>query len=163
MYDDAARKTLTLVRDVWAAHPSGSELKVVLMMSVALTGMALCAAAPAEIEAILVGNPLGARSFCLFLLISTVIFGAVVGAVDTTTTHTTAAIEPLPRSSLAISVRLLLTRLAGEMLSWCARVAIILLRALTCIARSPVGHDLSELPTADFWPSGDSPRLIYES
>ena len=163
MQNDVFGKTLTFARDVWSAHPSSFELKVVLAMTVALTGMALCAAAPAEIEAISVGNPLGARSFCLFLLISTVVFGTFVGAVDTSTTCTRAIIETLPNSSLAISVRLLLTRLAGEMLSWCARVATILLRAGTCVTRSPVGLHRLPLPTADLWPAGDSPRLIYES
>ena len=159
MQSDVARKTLTFTRDVWAAHPSGSELLLAVTMTVALIGMALCAAAPAEIEAISVGNPLGARSFCLFILISTVVFGAV----ETTTTCTRAIIETLPGSPLAISVRLLLTRLAGEMLSWCARVATILLRAGTCVARSPFGLHRLPLPTADLWPAGDSPRLIYES
>ena len=118
MQSDVARKTLTFARDVWAAHPSGFELKVLLAMTVALMGMALCAAAPAEIEAISVGNPLGARSFCIFLLISTIVFGAFVGAVDTTTTCARTIVETLPGSPLAISIRLLLTRLAGEMLSW---------------------------------------------
>ena len=163
MQSDVAGKTLTFARDVWAAHPSGFELKVLLAMTVALMGMALCAAAPAEIEAISVGNPLGARSFCIFLLISTVVFGAVVGAVDTTTTCARSIIETLPGSPLAISIRLLLTRLAGEMLSWWSRVATILLRAGTCVARSPVGRHRLPLPTADLWPAGDSPRLVYES
>ncbi|GEM_PF-2453956 len=163
MQSDVFGKTLTFARAVWAAHPSGFELKVMVAMTVALTGMALCAAAPAEIEAISVGNPLGARSFCLFLLVSTIIFGTFVGAVDTSTTCTRAIIETLPGSPLAISIKLLLTRLAGEMLSWCARVATILLRAGTCVARSPVGLHRLPLPTADLWPAGDSPRLLYES
>ena len=161
MRNDTVRKTLTLARDIWAAHPSGSELLLAATMTVALIGMALCVAVPAEIEAVSVGNPLDAKGFCLFLLIGSIVFGALVGTVDTTGTRCIA--ETLPRSPLAISIKSLLGRLVQTMISWWTHAFVIVLRAGTCVARSPVGLHRLPLPTADLWPAGDSPRLIYES
>ena len=161
MQNDAARKILTLARDIWAAHPSGSELLLAATMIGALIGMALCVAVPAEIEAVSVGNPLDAKGFCIFLIIGSVVLGALVGTVDTTGTRCIA--ETLPRSPLAISIKSLLSRLVRTMISWWAYASAIVLRAGASISRILVERHRFPLSTADLWPTGDSPRLIYES
>ena len=161
MQNDMARRTLAFVRDVWAAHPRGWQLVSLLAMGGGLIGMALFAAAPAEIEAISAGNPLAAKELCIFLLIGAAIFGALAGAVDTTGTRRIA--ETLPGSPLAVFVRSLLSRLISAMTSWWTYATITVLRTGASAYLILIESRRLPLPTADLWPAGDGPRLVYES
>lgn len=155
------RKTLAFVRDVWAAHPRGWQLVSLLAMGGGLMGMALFAAAPAEIEAISAGNPLAAKEFCIFLLIGAAVFGALAGAVDTTGTRCIA--ETLPGSPLATTIKALLSRLICTMTSWWTYATITVLRAGASASLILIESHRLPLPTADLWPAGDGPRLVYEN
>ena len=139
------------VRDIWAAHPSGSELAMLLPFAGALMVMGLCAA-----------DVLDTKPFLIFLLVSTIVFATFFGAVDTSCTASTRPVlQILPGSALAISIMLLLTRLVGDIASWCAYVSVVLHEEATVI-RSLFGHDTPTLPTPDLHPSGPAPRILYE-
>ena len=150
-----------LVRDVWAARPRGWQLFSLLAMTAMLMGVALGAADPAELQQLSVGNWLGAKSVSAFLLIGSALLGVCLGIVDTTGKRCIA--ETLPGSPIAISIRSLLRRLVRTIVSWWLCASTFLLRAGASVAHSPVRRDLPRLSTADLWPAGDSPRLVYES
>ena len=161
MQSDFARKTLTFVRDVWAAHPRGWQLVSLTAMAAMLMTVALGAADPAELEALSAGNWLSVKGICAFLLIGSAVFGACAGIVETTGTRCIA--ETLPGSPLAISIKSLLSRLVRTMSSWWTYAFVTVLRAEASISRILVERHRLPLPTADLWPAGDSPRLVYES
>lgn len=161
MQSHTVRKTTDLARDAWAARPRGWQLVSLLVMTGGLMRMAAGAAVPEEIEAISTGNPLAAKGFCLSLLIGATIFGALAGAVDTTGTRCIA--ETLPDSPLAITIKALLSRLIYTMTSWWAYASVIALRAGASASRILIESHRLPLPTADLWPAGNGPRLVYES
>ena len=136
------------VRDIWAAHPSGSELVSLLAFAGSVMVLGLCAA-----------DVLDTRTFLIFLLVSAIVFAVFYGAVDTSCTRR--VLQTLPGSALAISIKLLLTRLVGEIGSWCAYVSGVLREEATVI-RSVFEHNTPTLPTPDLWPTGATPRTIYE-
>ena len=146
---------------MWSTRPRGWRPVVVILPLAGFMAALLSITLPAELVAISEGDIGGAWEFWTFLLISAVILGLGAGVVETTGAQAVA--QTMPGSPLAAFVRMSLSCLVRLLTSSLQKIlSIIAIVSVVNLSRRRDSPNSSSPLTPDLWPSGASPRLIYE-
>ena len=149
------------IASLWSARPQGWRLAIMALLTASLMAMALSVTTQAELAIIADGNVTGFWQFWAFLLAGAVLSGFGAGVVEATRFEDLKATVPETRPAAFIQ-----NQLSCHVESLVAHLVNAPAAALTVVARiSQRLRTLISLPllTPDLWPTGASPRIIYES
>ena len=153
-------KIALLIAAGWSARPQGWRFAIMALLTACLMALALSVTTQAELAAIAEGDLLAFWQFWAILLAGAALSGFGAGVVETTRiedlavtipeTPQAAFIESYPSRHLA-SIAALMANSPAAVLTVAARAA-------------QRFRTLNPLPllTPDLWPTGASPRTIYE-
>ena len=152
-------KTQALLASLRSYRPDGLRLAIMAVLTVGLMVLALLFTTPADLAAIADGK---LPEFWVFLLVSSALIGFGAGVLDTT--KRADLVATLPHSPIAT----LITRTVSHLVRTVVALALNSPAApLVVVARvsqrfNPLTSLLLPLLTPDLWPTGATPRLIYE-
>ena len=132
------------------------------LLTASLMAIALSVTIPSEIEAISEGRIFGAWGFWLFLLCGAAALGVCAGVVETTRFRD--LYLTLPRLPWAAFIKSMLSRIirAIATLTLIAIVSLIAVVVVVSFTQHRESREPSSPLTPDLWPTGATPRLIYE-
>ena len=140
-------------------RPDGCDLALMALLVGNLMLLALPFTTPADIAAIADGNVTG---FWVFLLVFSALSGFVVGVLDTTKRGDWVA--TLPHSQIAALITRMVFRLVRMAVALALNAPAAALVVVVRISQrfNPFISIRLPLFTPDLWPTGATPRLIYE-
>ena len=154
-------KTQALLTSLWSIGPPGWRLALMALLTVGLMAIALSVTSPSEMKAISEGQIFGSLGFWLFLLGGAGVLGVCAGVVETTRFRD--LYLTLPRLPWAAFIKLMLSRIIRA-IATLTLIAIVSLIAVVVVSFTQLreSREPSSPLTPDLWPTGASPRLIYE-
>ena len=134
-----------------------------LVMALPLAGLMAVAfrvANEADVTAIESGYFLCAWEMLLFLVVGSAACGLAFGVVETTTYKD--LIQTLPWSPLAALIMMIISGLVHAIGTWSISASVIALYSEAHSVRYSDWQESSPPLTPDLWPTGATPRILYE-
>ena len=152
----------SLALPMWLGRLLDRRIAVALVMTFCQMVFSLYIATPSEIQAFENGDLSGSWPLILSFLTWSVLLGLSYGVVETA--HFDEAFSALSQSPWAAHMRDLASRIVTSLFYFATNYLVLCLVGVTRVAeRRYTCQPLLPLLTPDCWPTGTTPRLVYES